>query len=113
MHILMLLRHTWLIRIGFTVGLGLGPARDDLVLVLKVVFFLEGLASAVERNKRFLGDSSFTNRALAGVDIGVAKPFVDARPAVEVTAESHHRLSRKVQADVTIEATAGGGGRSS
>jgi hypothetical protein len=106
----MLLRLTRLIHIGL--ALGLGTARDDLVLVLKVVFF-EGLASAVKRNERFLRDNGLTNGALAGVDIGVAEPFVDAGPAVEVATESHHRLGRKVQADVAVEATAGGGGWSS
>lgn len=88
--------------------MGLGTARDDLVLVLEVVF-LEGLATAVERNKRVLGDYGLANGALAGVDTGVAEPFVDAGPAVEVAAESHHRLGRIVETDVAVEATAGGG----
>jgi hypothetical protein len=101
----MLLRHIRLIQIGLTVGLG--TARD-LILVLEVVF-LEGLAAAIERNKAVLWDSGLANGALAGVDIGVAEPFVDARPAVEMAAESHHRFGRIIKTDVAVEAPAGGG----
>lgn len=79
-------------------------------MLLKMVFFLEGLAAAVERNERFFGDRGLANRALACGDVGVAEPLVDARPAVKVAAKSHHRLGREVQADVAVEATAGGGG---
>jgi hypothetical protein len=101
----MLWRHIRLIHIGLTLGLG---AARDLILILEVVF-PEGLTTAAERNEAVLWDSGLANGALAGVDIGVAEPFVDAGPAVEVAAESHHRLCRIIKTNVAVEATAGGG----
>lgn len=76
--------------------------------------FRNGLSTAIEGNHVGVWYISLANGALR-VFIRVERgtldmyPFVDARPTIEMTAESDNRLMCKVQADIAIKATIGVG----
>lgn len=95
-------------------GAGSWSWRDDHVLKGSLAFDLRfvALAAAVEGNHggvRYVGLADGALWMLVGGEGGAldVKPFVDARPAVEVAAKGHHGLVGKLQTDVAVEATIG------